>query len=472
MEGRRKGKIIKGGDRETVLNVYTYLKKKYPDIPDTAVVKETCEATRTSQASFYRIKKEASKGPLTTPKKKREVTYKTSRQMKYNNFIRTAIRRHVHAFYFKNEPPTITNILHNVNSDEDLPDFKFHTFYRLIKEIGFTFEKRGNKSLMIERDDIIVWRHSYLRKIKQFRAEGRDIVYLDETWINAGHTVSKVWKDKTINTPKDAFLAGLSVGLKNPTARGPRYVIVHAGGKDGFIENSMKVFLAKKNTADYHDEMDSAVFETWFKQQLVPNLQQGTVIVMDNASYHGRKKEKVPTTSSLKGDIMNWLRSKNIEFPENALKKELMDIVNKFRSQFSSYEIDSYAKEYGMFVLRTPPYHCELNPIELVWSQLKRHVAQHNVKFKINLLEGLINDAFLSITSDHWKNYCKHVEEIEEGMWKADELQDDIEPLIIQLTDNSSSDDRSSSVSSTRNICDYEIEGVEPLPSTSSDLLV
>jgi hypothetical protein len=34
MEWRRKGKIIKGGDRQTVINVYNYFKNKFHDKRD------------------------------------------------------------------------------------------------------------------------------------------------------------------------------------------------------------------------------------------------------------------------------------------------------------------------------------------------------------------------------------------------------------------------------------------------------
>jgi hypothetical protein len=39
------------------------------------------------------------------------------------------------------------------------------------------------------------------------------------------------------------------MGLKHPTACGLRFVIVHAGGKNGFINDAKLVFLAKKNSA-------------------------------------------------------------------------------------------------------------------------------------------------------------------------------------------------------------------------------
>jgi hypothetical protein len=98
----------------------------------------------------------------------------------------------------------------------------------------------------VERKYIILWRQSYPRKIKQFREEGKCIIYLDETWVNVRQTILKECSNRTITTPKDAFLAGLTTGLKHPTARGPRFVIVYAGGKNGFINDAKLVFLRKR----------------------------------------------------------------------------------------------------------------------------------------------------------------------------------------------------------------------------------
>jgi hypothetical protein len=84
MERRRKGKLTKVGDRQTVINVYNYFKNQFPDKSDNYIVKETCNSTFTSRASFYRIKKEPMQDPLRTRKKDRKVTYRTNRSVKYN----------------------------------------------------------------------------------------------------------------------------------------------------------------------------------------------------------------------------------------------------------------------------------------------------------------------------------------------------------------------------------------------------
>jgi hypothetical protein len=51
-------------------------------------------------------------------------------------------------------------------------------------------------------------------------------------------------------------------------------------------------------------------------------------------------------------------------------------------------------------------------------------------------MNNLIDNAFNAVSDNQWANYCKHVEQ---EMWKADNLQDDVGPLIVQLADSSSS---------------------------------
>lgn len=41
----------------------------------------------------------------------------------------------------------------------------------------------------------------------------RPIYYLDETWINPGHTRSKVWEDQSVTSSSDAQKKGLTTGL-------------------------------------------------------------------------------------------------------------------------------------------------------------------------------------------------------------------------------------------------------------------
>ncbi|XP_074028524.1 uncharacterized protein [Leptinotarsa decemlineata] len=159
-------------------------------------------------------------------------------------------------------------------------------------------------------------------------------------------------------------MEGWSIGLKIPVKKGRRLIITHIGSSEGFVRDGLIVFESMKN-GDYQQEMDATVFEEWFKIILV-KLLQGSVIVMDNVSYHSGRVEKLPTSCWKKADITEWLQMKAIPFESTMLKAELLNLAIRHKSKFVRYVTDEMAKTKGMSVLRLPPYHCELNPIELV----------------------------------------------------------------------------------------------------------
>lgn len=137
--------------------------------------------------------------------------------------------------------------------------------------------------------------------MKKFREE-KKIIILDKMWVNVGHTTLKEWRDKTIKTPREAFLFGLLTGLKPLTARGQGlYCCTTVVRMD--LSRTPSYCFSPKITVDYHSEMDGDLFETWFKDQLLPNIPSGSVLAMDNASYHSRRGEKVLTVKNRKIEI-------------------------------------------------------------------------------------------------------------------------------------------------------------------------
>lgn len=181
-------------------------------------------------------------------------------------------------------------------------------------------------------------------------------------------------------------------------------------------------------------------FENWFSNVL-PNLAQNAVIVMDNAPYHSRKLEQIPNTATKKADIQNWLTSKNILFDDKILKVELLDIVRKHKDQYNKYIVDEMAKSQNKIILRLPPYHCELNPIELIWAEIKNNVASKNTTFKFADCKALFYEVVQSITQESWLKCIQHVKEkVEPKMWELDNIIEiHVEPLIININANDSS---------------------------------
>ena len=56
------------------------------------------------------------------------------------------------------------------------------------------------------------------------------------------------------------------------------------------------------------------------------------------------------------------------------------------------YKVDEFLKRHGHLALRLPPYHCDLNPIELIWGDLKCGVARDNTTFKVTDVKKLVKE--------------------------------------------------------------------------------
>ena len=94
--------------------------------------------------------------------------------------------------------------------------------------------------------------------------------------------------------------------------------------------------------------------------------------------------ESVPTMSSRKQQMHDWSMAKGIEYPESALKREVFQLVCASNPK-TKFAVDEMAKAAGHEVVRLPPYHCELNPIELAWSQVKHYIKNNNKLFTLTL---------------------------------------------------------------------------------------
>ena len=126
-------------------------------------------------------------------------------------------------------------------------------------------------------------------------------------------------------------------------------------------------------------------------------------------------------------------------------KTKLYDLIKQHKENTCrQFQVDSYLQQHGHEVLRLPPYHCEFNPIELIWSDVKQYVARNNSTFKVADVKMLINNAFQQIDATKWKNACAHVQSVEELYWKKDNLQaDTVNRVIIHISENDDDSDNS-----------------------------
>ena len=106
--------------------------------------------------------------------------------------------------------------------------------------------------------------------------------------------------------------------------------------------------------------------------------------------------------------------------------------------------ITSSKEMHGHFTLRTPVRHCELNPIELVWSKVKRTVANRNTSFRIRDVERLFHEELDVVTQADRSSCVRHVVDIEDKMKHLEGIVD-IEPITFTLSDTDRSENDSMS---------------------------
>ncbi|XP_044254042.1 uncharacterized protein LOC123004713 [Tribolium madens] len=141
-------------EKTIILNVFKYFRIQFPDKCVTEIVRRTSKATGCSEKSIFQFRKEEAsaegfKVPSTT-KIRRNINI-NSRDIKYDSTVRQAIRNIVYELKYKNIVPSLNTILKQVNGDPQLPNFSLMTLRRLLFDMGFCYEKNGNKSVLVEK---------------------------------------------------------------------------------------------------------------------------------------------------------------------------------------------------------------------------------------------------------------------------------------------------------------------------------
>ncbi|KAJ8960934.1 hypothetical protein NQ318_020234 [Aromia moschata] len=263
------------------------------------------------------------------------------------------------------------------------------TVRKWILKIGFKFKVIDKRANVMESRRIVEWR---------MEAENRPIYYLDETWYDTHDTPRKGWTDGSKKCIVDL-----------PSNKGTRLIILHCGSENGWVNNCLKLCGKKleDSNVDYHRNMTSEIFEEWFKEILIPNLER-------NSCNHDKKDKK----------------------------EQLLDLVKK--SNFKKrYVIDELAKDHGH---------------TLIWSQLKRAVRRNNTfpKFDKKVID-LIRTEVDKITPEKWKKCMEKVIEVENEYILLGQCLKNNGRLVIQIGGESDDSCSDSDLDDTYNIVDSDV---------------
>ena len=331
--------------------------------------------------------------------------------------VDSGINSHVRQFIRsanKNGEPINIERIRSFIQDELHCSVAHTTLWRALQRWGFEFGTGIRSAQLKESERIIILRRQYLRqKLANQDNNGQIIrpeVYLDESYINKNHSNDNTWYFE-----EDGSIIG------KPTGKGERLIIVNAITKDGWVPDSKLVFNASKKTGDYHTNMNWDNFSKWFKETLLKNIPKNSLIIMDNAAYHNvLVEEAFPKKSHSVKRLREWLSKNEIPWTEDMLKSELFDLCSRLAAK-PEFLIDRIANKEGHSILRTPPYHPELQPIETCWGVVKNHVAQYN-DCTMEKVWSLLEEGFEKVTSNTCRKLIKKVNLQEKMFWDEDNV--------------------------------------------------
>ncbi len=410
----RRGKPLTPEVKKLAVSVKQYF-DQVKMVPYEPSVNRTADALGIGVATVKRIMADYNRDPelLDKPTKERGrpvYAVSVSHQEAVRSYVRSAneIGQHI----------TLADIQEFLKQEYGDESFHKATLARTLSRWGFEFGKGTRSQHLKEKDHVVAARRRYLRTKRNNRTEGseaatqRPEVYLDESYVNKNHSNDYIW-----------YYGEDGPWVQKPTGKGERLIILNAITHSGWVPEAKLVFKSTKKTGDYHGQMNWDLFKKWFTEMLLPNIPKQSLIIMDNAPYHNILSEhSPPTPQSSKKKIREWLEQNKVYCRDDCLKPELVEVLTKLAPE-PIYAVDELAADHGHKVVRTPPYHPELQPIETCWGVVKNHMARH-CDFTMKNLINQLESGFKKVSQGTCTKIIKKVRGIEDEFWVSDMRMD------------------------------------------------
>ena len=365
-------------------------------------------------------------GSAESPKKKARTTRKDpSHPLYYASGPPLAIETQIHALVAEaakeNTYISITSIAARLLEDHGrtVPKTTLHSWLGRM-ELEYTEKKLSGLTEEYANSSIRRFLLRYSELLQQEKNGDVVLVYMDESYIHQGYCSTGTWAPKR----KNKVVKGRTRG----TNKGKRLIIISAVTKDGVLEKlkanqvpsfhlgdvcaSASVVTEKLSvagsaeTADYHDTMSGDKFLQWIRNRLIPAFEavygkrKKMVLIMDNAAYH-KARPKDGTWKTVTDKDRDWREAyvyrAEIPFIIRASDKKkilphkftstkardgltLQDLKTVVQDHIASHPSNTtLVKEImqvkGHQLLYTVQYESWMQPIEMVWAQVKHEVA-------------------------------------------------------------------------------------------------
>ena len=371
-----------------------------------------------------------------------------NRGMKMSEMDAAVIRPALVSLIIEKKPVHLDSLLSRLKLDNPEWIWSRATLHRALQQrCGITFVKRQDMRYTRMREDPVNMQRRawYLKYFFDYTEQGRPFVFMDESWLNKNMVPSFCWSDGTVDSE-----------LNVPSGKGERWIMIGAGSKDGWIQPSIKMWKGKVLSEDYHTEMNGDVFEHWMKQHLLPYVAGNSCIVIDRAPYHTMlTDDSKPAAKNMKREeLIDWLIAHGAKdedgellSKEHLLSDEMIIIGPSGRQRkqkgwtkqllyalaasltpkphyLAQEWVDTFNTMNGTDIrlLLLPVAHPVLNPIELMWGQIKRYVRDNNCDFTMSHIRELAEQKIQEQDSRAWNASFQHTWKYATQQWQADEM--------------------------------------------------
>ena len=214
-------------------------------------------------------------------------------------------------------------------------------------------------------------------------------------------SLTHVWSD-----------GSMDIEPKMPSGKGARWIIIGADSReDGWIKENMIFWKGNVQSEDYHSEMNAGVFVNWLSTKLLSNINKRSMVAIDRAPYHIMlTDDSKPATGNMKRlELIDWIVKYGVKDENSTLytadrfnndmrsvllndtviqkqgwqKTDILTLgksVQLPKKYVAQQIIDEYnlENEADIKLLILPVTHPILNPIEMMWGQIKFHVRTNN----------------------------------------------------------------------------------------------
>ena len=361
---------------------------------------------------------------------------KRSRAEYNHDDMKAFLRSHILGELESGRAVTRTSVGDAIKAHFDL-DYTRQAVGVIMKRYGFKYKTLRTQSDKHDDEAYVKLRDTYVRLLTDNRKalQGprmglpkRPEVYLDESYVDVkmhptkGWTIDNARLSRNISQSGRACMVGAGVAFANDD----RLVAEWVAGSFETWSSKDGARDIHGNERDYHGNFNAKLFEKWFTKLCITIKDRygDAIFIMDGAGYHKRCLNPAPGSDAKKAALIEYLTELNEKIVTNGgeaifdpaakhCKASLLALI-KANKPPKVFAVHTIAQKHGHEVLFTPPYHPELQPIEIVWGALKNHLTANKDWNNVRDLVGSIKRAQEAQGSKVWIGARRRVRSAED----------------------------------------------------------